>query len=58
MKVRVIKEYYDKYENRQFNVGDLINVDNKANSSFYHIWEKKDGKEKLYIIPKENCKEA
>ena len=58
MKVKVIKEYYDKYENRQFNVGDLINVDNKANSDFYHLWEKKDGKEVLYIIPKENCKEA
>ena len=52
MKVRVIKEYFEKDVKRLFKVGEVINVENKENSDFYHIWEK-DG---LVVIPKENCK--
>lgn len=55
MKVKVIKEYFEKYANKTFNVGDVISVDNKENSMFYHVWEKDNGKEKLIVIPKENC---
>ena len=55
MKVKVIKDYLDVEANVAFKVDDKINVENKENSDFYHIWEKKYGKERLIIIPKVNC---
>lgn len=55
MKVKVIKEYFERDVERTFNVGEVINVENKENSLFYHIWEKENGVEKLVVIPKENC---
>lgn len=53
MKVEVIKEYIDEENNYLFEVGKHIKVEDAKNSDFYHIW--KDNK--LYLVPKRNCKQ-
>lgn len=56
MKVKVIEEYFERDAKKTFKVGEIIDVENKENSIFYHIWEKVGEKERLVVIPKENCK--
>lgn len=51
MKVKVIVPYYEKDLDRWFEKGEIINVEDKENSDFYHIWKGN----KLYLIKKSNC---
>lgn len=51
MKVKVTVPYYDEEMDRWFMHGEILNVEDKDNSDFYHIWEKN----KLYLIKKNCC---
>lgn len=51
MKVKVTLPYYDSEMDKQFVIGEIINVEDKKNSDYYHIWKEN----KLYLIEKKCC---
>ncbi len=51
MVVQVIKEYSHYQNSHDFLVGDILHVEDKANSDFYHIYKGNH----LDLIPKDNC---
>lgn len=51
MKVKVIIPYYDTGTDTQFVKDAVINVEDKANSDFYHIWKGNT----LCLIEKKCC---
>lgn len=48
MKIKVINNYYDAETNHYFKIGEIYTVEDKSNSLFYHIWDRKQ----LLLIPK------